>query len=825
MAASNVTATSAVLHSTGHCDRGETCTWYWEYWPASQPRSSSAKSPVYGPVHGPTGDVALSERITGLQPHTAYRWVFCASPNDGRTYGCVGPNGDFGSTTADPPPDYGTFSTAGWSIVPSPNATAPGGSFSAVSCSAGTACAAVGSTTGSAGNGVTLAETWNGTAWAVQPAPTPANTRSGYLSGVSCTSASACTAVGDYIMNGTGYAATLGERWDGTGWTVQPTPNPGGGRESLLKAVSCTSASACTAVGDYTDSAGDLVTLAERWDGNTWTVQTTPNPTGALDSFLNGVSCTSATSCTAVGSFITSARTLVTLAETWNGTSWTIQATPTPTGAQNSSLSGVSCTSATSCTAVGNYTNSGGTEVTLAETWNGTTWTAQTTPNPTGTSASLSGTSCTSGTACTAVGSYVSSSGIYMMLAERWDGSKWTIQATPNPSNAPNFLYGVSCTSTTGCTAVGYYNGSGGDQLTLAVRWDGTNWTIQSTPDPSGGRESSLSGASCTAPAACTAVGYYVNTTGHQLMLAERWDGVAWTVQTTPNPTGAQFSSLSGVSCTSATACTAVGSYANSAGLTLAERWNGTTWTVQPTPNPTGTSPSLYGVSCTSATACIAVGSYIDSTGNRVTLAERWDGTNWTIQPTPSPSGGGDSFLSGVSCTSATACTAVGYASKYDSGHVIFEVTLAERWDGTAWTIQSTANPTAVQDTLSSVSCISATACTAVGHSLGTLAERWNGTTWTIQSTPNLQAPLDTLSSVSCASATACTAVGTSGAGVTLAERWDGTAWTIEPTPNPTGDEPSLLGLSCTSATACAAVGWYLSSVGMVVTLAERYSN
>jgi hypothetical protein len=81
------------------------------------------------------------------------------------------------------------------------------------------------------------------------------------------------------------------------------------------------------------------------------------------------------------------------------------------------------------------------------------------------------------------------------------------------------------------------------------------------------------------------------------------------------------------VSCASATACTAVGDYNNgTTGVTLAERWNGSTWSIQPTPNPAGAPVSLLnGVSCASATACTAVGGYNNGTAG-VTLAERWNG-------------------------------------------------------------------------------------------------------------------------------------------------------------------------------------------------------
>ncbi len=62
-------------------------------------------------------------------------------------------------------------------------------------------------------------------------------------------------------------------------------------------------------------------------------------------------------------------------------------------------------------------------------------------------------------------------------------------------------------------------------------------------------------------------------------------------------------------------------------------------------------------MSCTSGTSCTAVGS-LSNTG----LAEHWDGTSWTVQPTPVPKHGTATYadLLGISCLSATYCTAVG---------------------------------------------------------------------------------------------------------------------------------------------------------------------
>src|SRR5581483_37193 len=104
-----------------------------------------------------------------------------------------------------------------------------------------------------------------------------------------------------------------------------------------------------------------------------------------------------------------------------------------------------------------------------------------------------------------------------------------------------------------------------------------------------------------------------------------------------------------GVSCPNASDCEATGSSRNgSTTTTLAELWNGSTWTIQATPNASGTFSQLEGVSCTSASACTAVGSG---------LAERWNGSNWTLQLITKPK---EVDLLRVSCTDASTCMADG---------------------------------------------------------------------------------------------------------------------------------------------------------------------
>src|ERR1035437_7660215 len=234
------------------------------------------------------------------------------------------------------------------------------------------------------------------------------------------------------------------------------------------------------------------------------------------------------------------------------------------------------------------------------------------------------------------------------------------------------------------------------------------------------------------------------------------------------------------------------------------------TWSLMATSVPSGaySSSGLSAVSCVSARVCIAVGSSFDSiTEMSLPMAESLDGTTWTAQTPPSPAGAWATDLSSVSCTSASNCIAVGYAETATGGF-LSTVGLAEVWNGADWTIQTT--PAAVS-ILSGVSCVSASACIAVGYSGsgGQAAELWNGADWTIQTMPNPSgAPLN---SVACRTADRCTAVGHyslgGGAEATLAEAWNGHRWTIQPTPLLTAGGGDLVGVSCTAATACTTIG------------------
>jgi len=712
-------------------------------------------------------------------------------------------------------------SVAGWSITPSPNPRAGNGLLQAVSCPTTSACTAVGLHVRQSGLGVTLAERRSGGVWTVQSTPNPSGAAASALNGVSCPSGSACTAVGQFFVK-SGAELTLAERWDGSKWAIHSIPNPPGARHSFLAAVACASPSSCTAVGGRDTSAGAGLPLAEQWNGRNWHITRTPNPVGSRFSFLNDVSCTAPWSCIAVGAKTDAfGNPLGTVAERWDGARWVIQ--PAPTSAQaGAGLRGVACTAPSSCTAVGGL-NQGP----LAERWDGTRWSVQPVPAPAGAQfAQFNSVSCAV-SSCEAVGGYLDSSGEFVPLGEGWNGAAWHAQPAPNPGRASiNYLQGVSCPSPSDCTAVGLGNGFGaGTPITLGERWNGTRWNLEAVPSPIGAAANLLNGIACPATDACVAVGTAGPTRGIFSAEALRWNGRAWHLQQIPTLPGAN---LNAVSCVTETDCVAVGG--SNAG-TLAEHWDGKHWTVQPTPKPSGApAPAFFAVSCATASSCMAVGtSNATGTGGQFVVAEHWDGHAWRVVPAPGPSNQPNNTFNGVACPTSSACIAVGASGDASS----LTGTFAERWNGNSWQVQPMPTKNTPGGFLGSVWCKSPIACITTGATnAGTLAERLSGTTWRVLPTPTPPGTQGAgIGSVSCTSLSACTATGLAfGAPAgfppqTLAERWNGARWRIQPTPPlPGAGDMNNFSVACPAQSACIAVaGFANDSHGSQTTLAEQW--
>ena len=362
-----------------------------------------------------------------------------------------------------------------WSIVPSPN-TSPTqiNQLNAVSCSGPSACVAVGIYATPEANPPyntppqTLIESWNGSAWSIVPSPDTSSTLDNALSAVSCSSPSACVAVGGQT-GASAHAQTLIESWNGSAWSIVPSPNISASQDDGLSGVSCSGPSSCVAVGANLPAGSADQTLTELWNGSVWSIVPSPNTSASQDNELDAVSCSGPSACVAVGQYYLSPIVSQTLIESWNGSAWSIVPSPN-NGSQTNLLRGVSCNNPSACTAIGSYAPSGGSDQTLIESWNGSVWSIVTSPNTSPTqNDELSGVSCTSSSACTAAGYYLlassDGSASEQTLIESWNGSAWSIVTSPNASPT-NLLEGVSCNGSSVCTAVGD-NGSGTEQTLI----------------------------------------------------------------------------------------------------------------------------------------------------------------------------------------------------------------------------------------------------------------------------------------------------------------------------------------------------------------------
>ena len=379
-------------------------------------------------------------------------------------------------------------------------------------------------------------------AWSIVTSPN-GGTKSNLLPGVSCLSDSDCVAVG-YYANRDLVRQTLVESWNGATWSIVPSPNEGT-KNNELNGVSCVSPTSCEAVGDYDTGFGATENLVESWDGATWSI--VPSPGQGLSSGLGNVACLSTTWCTAAGSFVNLGGVTQSLVEFWNGVTWSIVPSPNE-GAHSNFLDNLSCTSTTWCVAAGYFHNGNGVDQTLVESWDGSTWSIVPTPNVGTGSNTLLGVSCTSTSACTAAGYSVPTSpvipgGIHAVtLVESWDGSSWSVVPSPNEGTNSNNFFDVSCVSPTSCVAVGsQYQGKKKKRVshTLIESWDGTSWSVVASPNYGSTRAINLLlGVSCVASGSCTAVGYHnINTRTYTLIEASSGTDAPTTTTTTVAPT------------------------------------------------------------------------------------------------------------------------------------------------------------------------------------------------------------------------------------------------------------------------------------------------
>ncbi|MGO9913281.1 MAG: beta strand repeat-containing protein [Isosphaeraceae bacterium] len=742
--------------------------------------------------------------------------------------------------------------SSGFQVVPSPAVT--GSTLSAVSAVSPTDIWAVGSdSTGP------LIENFNGTSWSVVPAPA---VKGGTLSGVTALSSNAVWAVGS-TLSSTGVFTPLVEFFNGTSWSVQTTPtlpkngnsnDTAGGGE--FKAVTAISPTDVWAVGGLGNGRGG--NLIENFNGTSWNVVQAPGSDGSISASLSAISAVSSTDIWAVGSVpkgnqllqfngtawstpssqivgsaATKAVDAISATDVWvtggagiwnfNGTSWSQVAFP------NADLVAISGSSADNIVAVGSGLSSTNGLVTgfgtVAEQWNGTSWSAVTTVNPGTNQDGLTGVATLSNGTVVAVGNASPGGGIIesATLSVSPPTAIATTTALTFTPNSASFGTSVTFTATITPASIGsaaptgtvaFFSGStllGGGTVSNDVATFTTNALPVGSSSITAEYVGDANYAASTSPADSVTTTQSTTTTAISFSpaLPVLGQNVTLTATITPETTGpasptgtVEFldgSTVLGSATVSSDVATLIttalplgtssitatyegdtnyaGSTSAADSVTVVQSATPPSAPFQIVTSPTVTGATLSAVSAVSPTDIFAVGSQSTSTGDVGPLTEIFNGTSWSVVAAPTPAGSSGAEFSSVSAVASNNVWAVGSSFTVNSSGVTVSTPLIEHYNGTSWSIQT--NP-ATAGTLNAVTAISPTDVWAVGGTgSADLIENFNGTSWSIVQAPSPPTAHPSLSGISAVSPTDIFAIGGNGKGnFPQILQFNGTTWT-----------------------------------------------
>jgi hypothetical protein len=315
--------------------------------------------------------------------------------------------------------------------------------------------------------------------------------------------------------------------------------------------------------------------------------------------------------------------------------------------------------------------------------------------------------------------------------------SVFQVVHTPN-ENFNNGLYAVSASSPSDIWAVGQ----------SAIHFDGAKWTAFPVPMIKGDNTSSLGGVVDISPTeAWTAGGVNLGEANPGQVIA-RWDGAEWKIAQGPTFAAGDVPDPKAMAATSANDIWAIGSLLSDGGEILNflfEHYDGTSWTATAIRT---NDAFLFGASADATNDVWAVGFDGPENDSSRTLVMHYDGTNWKKVPSPSV-GSGASQLNGVVALAPNDVWAVGFSTPVAPPKSAATLTLIEHWDGTSWTVVTSPNigPKNVNQSnrLEGITAVSANdiwafgsyfAADGSGHQM-TLLLHWDGAAWSIAPSPN----------------------------------------------------------------------------------------
>jgi hypothetical protein len=258
------------------------------------------------------------------------------------------------------------------------------------------------------------------------------------------------------------------------------------------------------------------------------------------------------------------------------------------------------------------------------------------------------------------------------------------------------------------------------------------HWSAVRTPSPACGW---LASVVRLPRSRAWAVGYHTTNTGKTLTLTEFYNGSRWAIEKSPNPGGA--GELLGVTATKSGTVWAVGWSSSNGNIhPLILKRTGSGWVQVSAPG----GAELHGVTVTPGGQVWAVGYQFD--GDllaNATVTMRLGPSGWRIVPSPSPGGGGSSYLDAVAAGPHSALWAVGW---YFDPNTFAPKTLTMRFTSGHWVQVASPSPGTSADWLYSAAVTSTGGVWAVGGYTGArceraLGEKFSGGAWHLVKVPN----------------------------------------------------------------------------------------
>jgi hypothetical protein len=243
------------------------------------------------------------------------------------------------------------------------------------------------------------------------------------------------------------------EHWNGSSWSVVSSPTATV-ENTHLNAVAAISSNDVWAVGG---SSGNV--LVEHWDGTKWRVVSSP--------VFGSGEATAISADSANDIWVVNGNTFL----HFNGTKWSSEASAIGTASGSTSVTALSPTDVWATGTVPDGRTGGRHPTTILkaaiEHWDGTSWSIVTSPNPNpGGSSTLQGIAAISANDIWAVGTFGGTSVVptEKTLTEHWDGTSWSIISSPSPAANQNELFAVTALSDGTVAAVGHQEGVNTDQ-------------------------------------------------------------------------------------------------------------------------------------------------------------------------------------------------------------------------------------------------------------------------------------------------------------------------------------------------------------------------